>query len=187
MVSLGYVNEDGILENTGFERYIARGNVDSQVTDWFKAGLNTSLSYTKSTYNQYDGSSTSNPWYTAQFFGPIYPVYMKDAQGNTVYDASGNAQYDYGEAGRPQAKDFNSLGDLTLNKDYTSSDNANVRTYVTFGSDKDNFGIFKGLKFNINFGVDYRSQLQTNVMNKYHGNQATSGGLIEKYSTRRQT
>jgi len=187
MVSLGYVNEDGILENTGFERYSARGNVDSQVTDWFKAGLNTSLSYTKSTYNQYDGSSTSNPWYTAQFFGPIYPVYMKDAQGNTVYDASGNAQYDYGEAGRPQAKDFNSLGDLTLNKDYTSSDNANVRTYVTFGSDKDNFGIFKGLKFNINFGVDYRSQLQTNVMNKYHGNQATSGGLIEKYSTRRQT
>jgi TonB-linked SusC/RagA family outer membrane protein len=187
MVSLGYVNEDGILKNTGFERYSTRGNVDAQVTDWFKTGLNTSLSYTKSTYNQYDGSSTANPRYTAQFFGPIYPVYLKDAQGNTVCDGNGNAQFDYGEDGRPQAKDFNSLGDLTLNKDYTSSDNANVRTYVTFGSDKDSFGIFKGLKFTMNFGLDYRSRLQTNVMNKYHGNQATSGGLIEKESRRYQT
>lgn len=186
MMSLGYIDEDGILVNTGFQRYNARANVDSQVTDWFKTGLNTNLAYTKSKYNQYDGSSTSNPWYTAQFFGPIYPVYLKDAQGNNVIDANGERVLDYGESGRPQAKDFNALGDLTLNKDYTSSDNASVRTYMTFGSDSESMGWARGLKLNLNFGLDYRSQLQTNVYNKFHGNQASAGGLIRKYSTRSQ-
>jgi TonB-linked SusC/RagA family outer membrane protein len=186
MLSLGYIDEDGILKNTGFQRYNARVNVDSQVTDWFKTGLNSNLAYTKSNYNSYTGSSTSNPWYTAQFFGPIYPVYLKDANGNDVYNANGDRELDYGESGRPQAKDFNALGDLTLNKDYTSSDNASVRTYMTFGSDSDSFGWAKGLKLNLNFGADYRSQMQTNVYNKFHGNQASAGGLVYKYSTRTQ-
>ena len=37
MFSLGYLNEDGILINTGFQRYNARVNVNSNITDWFKA------------------------------------------------------------------------------------------------------------------------------------------------------
>ena len=184
MVSLGYVNEDGILMNTGFQRYSARGNVDSQVTDWFKAGLNTNLAYTKSQYSQYDGTSTSNVWYTAQFMAPIYPMYVKDALGNNILDNYGNPQLDYGEQGRPVANDFNPLGGLTLDRSYSETDNASIRTYVTFGSDKESYGWAQGLKFTVNFGADYQSLTETDMMNKFHGNQKNSGGLIEKYATR---
>lgn len=58
---------------------------------------------------------------------------------------------------------------------------------MTFGSDKDNFGVFKGIKLNVNFGLDYRNQSRMSYMNMYHGNQATAGGLLTKYNTRMQS
>ena len=187
MISMGYINEDGILKNTGFQRYSGRVNVDSQVTDWFKTGMNTNLAYTKSTYNQYSDTQTSNPWYTAQFMGPIYPTYLKDLQGKDVYDVNGNREFDYGETGRPVANDFNALGDLSLDKSFSNNDNASIRTYMTFGSDKDSFGWAKGLKLNINFGVDYISSYTTETSNKYHGNAKNALGRVYKYSERYQT
>ena len=187
LLSLGYLSEEGILKNTDFQRYSARTNVESQVTDWFKAGLNMNMAYNKSTYNPFDGSSTSNPWYTSQFMGPIYPVYLKDANGNNVYDADGNIQYDYGEGGRPVANDFNALGDLMLDRNFYDTDNASARTYMTFGSDNDNAGWAKGLKFNIVFGMDYQSLTETNIYNKYHGNGKNANGRVYKTATRSQT
>ena len=187
MLSLGYINEDGILQNTGFQRYSARVNVDSQVTDWFKAGLNTNLAYNYSIYNQYSDTQTSNPWYTAQFMGPIYPTYLKNLDGTDALDVNGNRQFDYGETGRPVANDFNALGDLTLDKSFYNTDNASVRTYLTFGSDKESFGWAQGLKLNLSFGVDYQSSMQTETSNKYHGNAKNALGRVYKYADRNQT
>ena len=188
MISLGYVNEKGILTNTDFQRYNARTYVDSQVTDWFKTGLSTSLSHSMSNYLDESGSasSTSNPWYTSQFMAPIYQLYQKDLQGNDVLDAYGNRQPDYGEDGRPTAADFNPLGDLTLDKNYNKINNASVRTYVTFGSDSESMGWAQGIKFTINFGGNYRAMNRTKLYNKYHGNQKNAGGLLQKYNTRSQ-
>ena len=187
MLSLGYVDENGILINTGFQRYSARANVDSQVTDWFRTGLNTNLAYTKSNYNQYSGTQTSNPWYTAQFMGPIYPTYLKDANGQDVLDANGERVFDYGETGRPVANDFNSLGDLSLDKSFSNNDNASARAYMTFGSDKESFGWAQGLKLNFNLGIDYINSSTTETSNKYHGNAKNALGRVYKYGERYQT
>lgn len=184
MFSLGYLSEDGILKNTSYERYNGRGSVDSQVTDWFKAGLSTAVAYTKSKFNQYSGSSNSNVWYSAQFIGPIYPMYIKDLAGKDVLDTYGNRQLDYGEDGRPQYNDYNPLGGLTADRSYSESDHTNVTTFVEFGSDKDSYGWAKGLKFKVDFGANIVSSDETDMMNKFHGNQANNGGLMEKYHDR---
>ena len=185
MISLGYLNEDGILKTTGFERYTGRANVNSQVTDWFQANLNIGLSQSKQNYSDYDGSSTSNPWYTSQFVSPLLPVYLRDAAGNIVNDEFGKPQLDYGETGRPGSyNDFNPLGGLTLDKAKIQNDGASVRTGVTFGGDSDKLGAFKGLKLQVNFGADYRNTSSMSYMNMYHGNQANAGGLLDKSSTR---
>ena len=60
MFSLGYVNEDGILTNTGFQRYNGRANITSDVTDWFKANMNVSLTHSIMNYSQYEDTSQSN-------------------------------------------------------------------------------------------------------------------------------
>ena len=188
MFSLGYVNEDGILVTTGFQRYNARANITSTVTDWFKANLNTALTHSMMNFSDYDGSSTSNVWYSAQFVSPLFPMYVKDMDGNNVLGENGQPQLDYGEGGRPGSYvDYNPLGGLVDDKADVKNDVASLRTGMTFGSDNDNFGVFKGLKLSVNFGMDYRNLSQMSYMNMYHGNQASAGGLLMKYNTRMQS
>ncbi|MCQ2245208.1 MAG: TonB-dependent receptor [Bacteroidaceae bacterium] len=190
MFSLGYLNEDGVLKNTGYERYNARVSVDSNVTDWFKANMNVALSNSTSDFSQYSGSSTSNPWYTAQFISPLFPLYVKDMSGKNLLDLKGNPQLDYGERGdfengRPGSQnDYNPLGGLLDDKSVSTNDVASIRTGMVFGGDSDKFGALKGLKLALNFGADYRNVKETDYMNMYHGNQANAGGLLKKYNTR---
>ena len=188
MFSLGYLNEDGILEATAFQRYSARANISSTVTEWFTANLNTSLAHSLQNFSDYDGTSTSNVWYSAQFVSPLFPMYVKDINGNNILGENGKPQLNYGEDGRPGSyNDYNPLGGLLDDKADLKNDVASLRSALTFGSDNDNFGVFKGLKLALNFGVDYRNQLQKTYMNMHHGNQATAGGLLMKYNTRMQS
>ena len=150
--------------------------------------MNASLSNSVQDYSDYDGSSTSNVWYSAQFVSPLFPVYVKGLDGKNVLGEDGKPQLDYGENGRPGSyTDYNPVGGLTDDKSNKKNDVASLRTGVTFGSDKDNFGVFKGIKLNVNFGLDYRNQSRMSYMNMYHGNQATAGGLLTKYNTRMQS
>ncbi len=189
MFSLGYLNEDGILKTTNFERYSARVNVDSQIKDWFSANINTSLAHSTTNFSDYEDTATSNPWYTAQFINPLFPVYLKDAQGNSVYDNDGNIQYDWGEnAQRPgNLNDFSSLGMLLLDKAYNKRDIAGLRTGIVIGSDLEKYGWRQGIKFAVNFGMDYNSRNRIYYMNSQHGNQANAGGLLYKYNYRTQS
>jgi len=184
LFSAGYLNEDGILKNSGFQRYSARVNAESQVTDWFKAGLNSTYAYTVSDFSSFSGTDASNAWYTALSMGNIYPVYLKAADGTDALDNEGNRQYDYGEEGRPVDTDFNSLAGLYDDSSKSTFDNIGIRSFVTFGSDKDEFGWAKGLKLTISLGTDIRDARQTTKYNKYHGNAKNYNGRIYKYATR---
>ena len=59
MFSLGYLNEDGVLETTNFERYSGRVNVETQAKPWFAAGLgaNFARNNTNSSYTEAGASS----------------------------------------------------------------------------------------------------------------------------------
>jgi hypothetical protein len=48
-VSLGYLNEGGLINNTGLERYTLRTNLDKDVNDRLKVGLNISGAFNKVT------------------------------------------------------------------------------------------------------------------------------------------
>ena len=192
LMSLSYLNQDGILKTTGFERYTGRANINSQITDWLAANINASLAHTISNFSDYDGSSTSNVWYTAQFINPLFPVYLKDINGNNVYDSDGNIQYDWGEStaygSRPGSMtDFSSLGMLLLDKAETKRDIAGLRTGIVLGSDLAKYGWRQGLKLAVNFSTDYRNSNYMRYMNAQHGNQANAGGLMEKTNSRIQS
>ena len=188
LVSLGYLNEDGILKTTNFQRYSARTNVETQVNDWFKMTANANLAHSNTNLSDYDGTSTSNVWYSAQFVSPLFPMYVKNLQGENELDEFGRIQLDYGENGRPGSySDYNPLGGLVDDKAFRKRDIAGLRTGVVFGTDKETAGWLKGIKFAMNFGLDYENQLRMRYMNMYHGNQATSGGLVQKYNYRTQS
>lgn len=52
-MSLGYMNQDGILVNTDFERFNGRLNLESQVKSWLRVGLN--MAYTHMTQTKQSG------------------------------------------------------------------------------------------------------------------------------------
>jgi TonB-linked SusC/RagA family outer membrane protein len=191
-LSLGYLNEDGILKTTSFQRYSARVNVDTKINHWFSANVGLNVAHSISNFSDYTGSSYSNVWYTAQFINPLFPVYLKDAEGNTIYK-NGNVEYDWGEARengdqRPGSMtDHSTLGMLMLDKSDNRRDIAGMRSGLVFGSDDEKMGFAKGIKLAINFGFDYNNRNKMRYMNMEHGNQAAQGGLLTKDNARTQS
>lgn len=178
-LSFGYLDENGILITTNFKRYNFRASVDQEITKWMRAGMNTAYGYTTSNQQTISsGTYTSNAWYTAQFMAPIYPVYLKDEKGN---NAGG---YDYGENGRPKASNFNNIADLYDNKYSLTRDNTSARAYLSLGGNKDVMGVFKGLDFTTNFGIDITNAASSGYYNPYHGDGAQTNGVVEKQNGR---
>lgn len=183
-ISLGYLNDQGVLITTMFQRYSARANVDHTINKWLQVGVNTNYSYTNSNSSQYSSTQTGNAWYSAQFMAPIYPVFRKDASGKTMLDENGNKLYDYGEDGRPKAGGFNVVGDLYDNFYETLRDNVGVRTYAVLGGDDKSLGALRGLTLTINYGTDISNRYITSYYNPFHGDGAQTQGSVDKYATR---
>ena len=85
MFSLGYLNEDGLLKTTNFQRYTGRINVDTEYKNWLTAGLSTNFAHTKSNTSQTSTSASSNIFYSAQLMAPIFPVHQLDENGQIIY------------------------------------------------------------------------------------------------------
>ena len=80
LVSIGYMNQDGIVKNNGVERFSARVNLDQDVSDYVKVGIT-------ATYSQ--NKSDNMPLGTAQWEQagvisaaiqalPTHPIYNED-------------------------------------------------------------------------------------------------------------
>ena len=189
LYSMGYYKENGTLQNTDFDRYTMRMSGDVQATDWFKVGMSANLAHSVSDFQDASGFQVSNVWYTAQFMAPVYPVYLKDMQGNNVLDENGNLQYEYGSeddngyANRVTAQGFNSKAELYNNKAYYKRNSVSARALARIGTVRKD-ALLYGLNFDVNLGVDFTDYSRTGVNNKYHGNSAAQGGTVAKYNTR---
>lgn len=169
MISLGALLDKGILKTTRFQRYSGRVNVDAQPKEWFKIGLNTSYAATISNYMSAVGTEYSNVFYTAQFMGPVFPVYELDAEGNVKKDEKGEPLFDFGKF-RPggSSSDYNCLATLYKDKFSTYNDNVSSRFNMTFLDLKE--GPIQGLKFQFNLGGDYLNSLDHTYENRRFGN-----------------
>ncbi|WP_334131559.1 SusC/RagA family TonB-linked outer membrane protein, partial [Alistipes shahii] len=120
--SFGYLNNEGIAYNSDMDRYTARLRVDYQAKKWLKFGAN--ANYTHFRYNQIDdsgaGNSSGNVFAYTTAVGPIYPLYIRDGEGNVMYNEDGIKLYDYGNgdnAGMERSlfPNSNALSDSRLN------------------------------------------------------------------------
>ncbi|WP_074434226.1 SusC/RagA family TonB-linked outer membrane protein [Bacteroides neonati] len=183
MFSLGYLDEQGLLKTTQFTRYNGRLNVDSEITKWLKAGMSANYSRNESNTAVENSSGSSNVWYSGQLMAPIYPVYEKNADGTTAYDALGNAVFDYG-SNRPAgaSANWNTVATLFDDKYSSTSDNLSGRTYAEIGNLKS--GLLQGLKLSINYGFDLINSAGATYYNPYNGNSVAVKGTLQKSMAR---
>ena len=180
--SFGYLDNDGIVEGTSNERYTTRLRADYQAKKWLKVGGN--FSYTHYTWEQGDGaegaSDGGNVFATALRTAPIYPIYIRDGQGNHIYDQygfpifdTGNYQTKYHGQWRNTGGSSNDLQDIQLNRFAT---NGNAFSASGFAE----LRIYRDLKFVFNAGMNLDEYRTTNMYNPYYGQFVAEGGRVIK-------
>ena len=92
--SLGYLDQDGIQEGSDQKRLTARLKMDYQAKDWLKIGANFNFTnYTNSRTSE-GTIGTGTIWSVIKTQAPIYPVYIRDANGRIMTDEYGRQVYD---------------------------------------------------------------------------------------------
>lgn len=170
-VSGGYFEQNGIVIRSDFKRYSGKFNFNTDVTDFLKVGINNSL--TRTEQNTPAGSTGSdNPVNFADQTANIYPLYVRDANGNVVYDATGNPVYNYIN---PVTPDFNPVGLSKLNEYNTITNRVITSPYAEVRFLKD--FVAKSM-----VGVDYINNRERQFYNMEHGDGVSVKGRAYRYS-----
>ena len=183
-MSLGYLDNEGIALNSDFKRLSARLRGDYQVKNWFKVGGN--LSYVRfdsnSLGNNGSSSSSGNVWAFTTQMAPIYPAYVRNADGSIKIDDNGFKVMDYGNGmnancDRPFIQDANPIMDVMLN---TRNYEGNASTGGAFAD----ITFMPGLVLSLKGSYNLDETRGTYVYNKYYGQFDSTGGTVSKYHQR---
>lgn len=186
--SLNYLDEDGVIDYSGYERVSARVKADYQAKKWLKLGANINFSHAKttSTPNLSNSANGSNMMYFTSMMAPIYPIYVReiDAAGNTVIssDEYGHPAYDYGSPNygygisRPFSQSSNPLG----NNRYDKNDRiSNILSAILTAE----ANITSYLKLNVTSSLTWSQINSSTYSNPFYGTSVATNGSQLKGST----
>ncbi|WP_372916614.1 SusC/RagA family TonB-linked outer membrane protein [Salegentibacter sp.] len=174
--STSYLEEEGYVVTTEFDRLTTRLNGDFEINDWISTGGSANITITESRGPASAGTtSIVNPFGFAKNIGSIYPVYVNDLDGNLVLDAGGNPVFDNGEGfpdynigSRPVSQGRHALQELLLNDEQNRDNTYGFRYYA-------DFRIIDGLNFRVNYGRDINEGLNKGYENNIIGDAQPTG------------
>lgn len=174
--SFGYLMDEGYYQSSNFNRFTVRSNVDYEPKKWFKGNVNLAYTYySMNNPNQAVDGAMNNGFFYVNAIPSIYPVYMRTEDGSIAMDPrTGRPYYDYGnELQRSFGMGINPAGSLFLDKENQVQHEVDAKTSMEFK-------LYKGLKFTINAGLHYYNNLYTEVTNKYYGDAAGIGRIVQQ-------
>ena len=161
-LSGGYLNEEGWIRTSEFERFNFRTNIQSKVNQWFEIGANASLS---SSYQKSPSQSDSSQGNFANFqrlISNIYPVYERNPDGSYILDENGKKKWDYG-IWRPTtaASGVNILGSAEHAISGSKTEAALIGTNL-------NITLLKGWLLRSSASIDYRTGSSHSYSHPYY-------------------
>lgn len=170
--SAGYLQDGGIVNNSSMDRYTGRMNVDYQAKKWLKVSTSMNYSHTDSETPSYDNTtymSSGNLFYIVNNMGPIYPLYVRNADGSIKTD-NGRIVYDSNQTNqaRPSV-----IGNAVRDNEYNSS--KNYRDVFT-GKWAATLTPVKGLTLTANIGVTLDNSRNNSLYSQFGSYSATDGG-----------
>ena len=178
--SLGYLNDEGIIKNSSFERITARLKADYQIKKWLKLGAN--IAFVNSTQDANANLGTSLSFTSSM--APIFPLYLrqKDENGNIFIptDERGLPLYDLGSStlgvNRPFLNNTNPVASNNYDKNQTKGHQLNG----TFTAD---IQITDFLKANLTSTIIWRQSNSTAYANPFFGAKTVVKGELGKASS----
>jgi TonB-linked SusC/RagA family outer membrane protein len=172
----GYLEDEGVIKGSGFNRISTRTNVEYQVKDWLKLTANLMYTNSKSKYpdEQTTTNSSGNAFAVANWFGPVYPFFVRNADGSIKYTKDGNPEYDYGD-GKSTKYTRNTMaiahpiGDLTYQTEEYLMDIFNSRWGVDINP-------VKGLTLSYRLGVNLDNTRYHYASSSMYGQSKAYGG-----------
>ncbi len=175
-ISFGYLNDQGVVSNSGFERFSTRFNGDYKVKDWLKVGANMNYNYSDSHFSDENTATNSsgNAFFIANYIAPVYPIYVRNAEDQQIALLNGKTMYDYGDG---QSTNFsrsfmsiaNPAGDLMFGKTNYAMDIFNGSWYTELTP-------LEGLTLTARYGLNVNNRKYNNLGNPYMGQDASYGG-----------
>ncbi|MCD9575325.1 SusC/RagA family TonB-linked outer membrane protein [Flavobacterium soyae] len=173
--SLGYLNEEGYLQKSDFERTTGRLNLNTSLKDWFKTGINISGTISNSNLGidgVTDTNSFKNPFRSMRYMGPIYPVFAHTPNGDYAYDSNGDKVYSTIRGSG--ASNGRNVVYETLN------DTDNVKKLALSGRTYFEVTFLKDFKFTTNISIDKTYSNRTYSYNTLIGDGAPTGLLAKE-------
>jgi len=179
--SANYLDNRGITKASDYTRFTGRVKADYQLKSWLKFGINATYGHYDRNYLRTDeeGTASSGNLFALTNMAPIYPVYIRDANGNFIFDeTSGMILYDYGDKSingqyRPYLSQANPLSANQLNTHNTEGNTVNatgtVEIQLPYG--------FRFTSINNVYLNEYRF---TSTTNPYFGQYASQNGEVSK-------
>lgn len=185
MISGGYLDDEGLVKMSKFNRYSIRGKIDGRIGDWFSVGLNMGLSYSKQNYPTQGGTSIRNSVLFVRSVASIYPAYTRAKDGSFILDAAGEKIPDYGRntvwgSDRPVFAGSNPLGTFQYDDISNSRFMSNNSGYIEAKPMKD-------LTFKSTLGVDYYLLAGKSYYNNLIGDGTAYGGRSQRDRTTNST
>jgi TonB-linked SusC/RagA family outer membrane protein len=187
-ISGGFLDDPGLISGSGFKRYTLRSNIDSQIKSWLKAGAN--ITYGYSDYQnpgyQTNWGSSANVFSNANLMAPIYPFYVRNADGSLKVDANGYNVYDTGNSTdflRPgSAPKGNHAINLLIDQNHDYTDYVNSNFYLLFTP-------FSGFSFTARINPSIANDRSMSLSNPFYGSPSTEGSVTvshQRYVTMNQ-
>lgn len=135
-LSANYLDQEGSVKESKFKRITTRLNLESDVKDWLKLGLNSSFSTSNQNYPTQAGSTFQSAIQWIYSMSSIYPLYQRDESGDLVTDDFGDPIYDYGTRGgdvnatRPILAGENAVGALYNYRNRNNRSNINLNGFA---------------------------------------------------------
>jgi TonB-linked SusC/RagA family outer membrane protein len=173
--SVGALEDVGYSINSNFKRFNTRLNLDFKPFDWLTWRADMSYTHTASNANGQSSDSGSVFWTTANM-PRIYPLFLRDANGEKIKDIYGGYRYDYGEAPGPSrgfAGLTNSIADANYNGDFSHSNR--IGTNQSF-----NATLNEDFNFESTFSFYLQEGDSTFRSDPFYGSSRGQGGYISK-------
>jgi len=176
--SVGYLDDAGMVNNSDYKRYTGRINASYQVKDWFRVETNMNFSHSDSQQPSYSTSnwgSSGNVFYITNNVAPIYPLYVRDADGNIMKE-NGRTVYD---ANQTNFKRPSFVGNAVRDNEYND-----YQSYADVLSGKwaAVFTPVKGLTLTADLGITDDNTRSSYLYSQFAGSSATDGGVTVKHS-----
>ena len=177
-MAFGYLDDQGVIEGSGFTRFSGRLKGDYKVTDWLKVGANVNYINSESRYpgDQTNTASSGNAFYIANNIAPIYPMYVR-GEDKQIMTLTGRPVYDYGDGksvpgySRAFMQIANPAGDLVYNKTNYMRDVFNTNWFAELTP-------IKGLTVSARFGLNVDNTRLNLLNNPYMGQSAEYNGEV---------